>query len=130
MDGFGGVAVRAVELVGKGTCGSAPEAWETAAREVFPHSRSQQVKSCPRGAFLGLCEEGLVSGIPPGNYTTSRDNKAYAVRAAALLGKNPALADAGARALWNTVLAGHSKVHNAQMDVVLGLHRRDLLRRD
>jgi hypothetical protein len=46
---------------------------------------SAQKKGCPRGAFLGLCEEGLVKGIPAGNYTTSKDNKAYAVRAAELL---------------------------------------------
>ena len=38
-----------------------------------------------RGAFLGLCEEGLIKGIPSGQYMASRDDKAYAVRAAALL---------------------------------------------
>ena len=35
-----------------------------------------------RGAFLGLCEEGLVKGIPAGKYSASKDNKQYAVRAA------------------------------------------------
>jgi hypothetical protein len=39
-------------------------------------------KGLPRGAFLG---KGLIKGIPAGNYTVSKDNKAYAVRAAELL---------------------------------------------
>ena len=54
-------------------------------RRSIPTSVSAQKKGCPRGAFLGLCEDGLVKGIPAGNYTVSKDNKAYAVRAAELL---------------------------------------------
>ncbi|HEU4556286.1 MAG TPA: hypothetical protein VFS20_00505, partial [Longimicrobium sp.] len=77
----------------------------------------------------GLCEEGLVNGVPPGTYTPSIENKAYAVRAAALLAKQPELAESSPQALWNQVLGGISKQHNAQMDVVLALHRSGLLRR-
>jgi hypothetical protein len=129
VDGYGKVAVRAVELVVHGTCASPSEAWDIAAREVFPDSPSQQVKSCPRSTFLGLCEEGLVIGVPAGQYTRSRENKADARRAAALLVNNPALADGSPQALWNAVLAGRRKVHNSQMRVVLALHRHGLLRR-
>jgi hypothetical protein len=52
--------------------------------KLYPTSPTSRKKDCPRGAFLGLCEEGLVKGIPAGKYTASKDNKAYAVRAAAL----------------------------------------------
>ena len=34
-----------------------------AATEIFPMSVSLQKKGCPRGAFLGLCEDGLVSVV-------------------------------------------------------------------
>ena len=59
--------------------------WESAMMTLYPTSSSARKKGCPRGAFLGLCEEGLVRGIPAGRYTASKDNKDYAVRAAALL---------------------------------------------
>ena len=59
--------------------------WDSAMETLYPTSPTARKKGCPRGAFLGLCEEGLVKGIPAGNYTASKDDKAYAVRAAALL---------------------------------------------
>jgi ATP dependent DNA ligase C terminal region len=36
---------------------------------LYPTSPTARRKSCPRGAFLGLCEEGLVKGILPGRYS-------------------------------------------------------------
>ncbi|HEX8245457.1 MAG TPA: hypothetical protein VF541_18240 [Longimicrobium sp.] len=86
-------------------------------------------KGCPRAAFLGLCEEGLVAGIDRGTYTKSQANKADAVKAAALLARDPALGRQGPKTLWERVLAGRTKQHNAQMDVVLALYRRGLLSR-
>ncbi len=127
MNAYGRVAVRAVELVRDGDRGSPVEAWESAVWEVFPDSASSREKSCPRGAFLGLCEEGIVAEVPAGSYTRSRDNKGYAVSAAAFLAREPALANASPRTLWSRVLAGHSKRHNSQMDVVLALHQRGWL---
>src|ERR1039458_5850119 len=59
--------------------------WESAMTALYPTSPTARKKGSPRGAFLGLCEAGLVRGIPAGRYTASADNKAYAVRAAALL---------------------------------------------
>lgn len=126
MNAYGNVAVRAVELLRGGGFGSPARAWEAAARAAFPHSQSLQDKSCPRLAFLGLCEDGRVAGVPAGTYTESVANKAYAVRAAGLLAANPDLAARGARVLWDRVI-GASKAHNSQMDVVLGLHANGLL---
>jgi hypothetical protein len=48
--------------------------WSTSSKEVFA-TKSSQEKNCPKNTFLGLCEEGLVKGIPQGNYTKSIKNK-------------------------------------------------------
>jgi len=39
------------------------------------------VKGCPRGAFLELCEAGMIKGIASGKYTRSKRNKEYAIDA-------------------------------------------------
>jgi hypothetical protein len=98
--------------------------WEGAMKKLYPTSSTAQKKGCPRGAFLGLCEEGLVKGIPAGRYTPPNDNKAYAVRAAALLieGKQRW----STSALWKAV-AKPSKTHDSQMDIVLALWNNDLI---
>jgi len=99
--------------------------WESAMERLYPTSPAARKKGCPRGAFLGLCEEGLVKGIPAGHYTKSKDNKAYAVRAAALLTE-------GTRSwskstLWQAVTNDPEKTHNSQMDIVLALWKNDLI---
>lgn len=127
MEAFGEVAEGATELVRTRACESAPEAWAAAAGEVFTHSDSLRDKSCPRDAYLGLCSEGLVAGVPAGDYTRSRDNREYAIRAARLLAAEPDLAEAGPQVLWERVQGGVAKAHNSQMDVVLALHRHGLL---
>jgi hypothetical protein len=128
MREYGEVAVGAAELTQTGGV-QPPEAWERAAQNVFPHSASLQEKGCPRGAYLGLCEDGLVVGVPAGMYTRSRDNKGYALRAVELLAAEPGLADAGPRALWERVLGGQAKAYNSQMDVVLALWQHGLIAR-
>jgi len=72
--------------------GSAPGAkpdvcWENAMERLYPTSPTARKKGSPRGAFLGLCEEGLVKGVLPGRYAASKINKAFAVSAAGLLAK-------------------------------------------
>ena len=62
--------------------------WNRAVIELFPHQKASQEKSCPKGAFLGLCEEGLVKGIPKGNYTKSIKNKEYTLKALEILKQN------------------------------------------
>lgn len=126
MREYGEVAVGATELARR-TGAQPPEAWEEASRTVFSHSVSLQDKGCPRSAYLGLCEEGLVLGIPAGSYTRSRDNKAYALRAVELLASEPVLADSGPMELWERVMGGQPKAYNSQMDVVLALWRQGLI---
>jgi len=96
-----------------------------ATRLLFPESPSSQIKGCPRGAFLGLCEEGPVKGIPTGSYTKSAKNKLYAITAIRLL-------ESGAIAvtpleLWDLVMPRKNISHNSQMDVVLALWDRGLI---
>jgi hypothetical protein len=99
--------------------------WETAMEKLYPTSPAARKMSCPRGAFLGLCEEGLVKGIPAGQYKASRDNKSYAVRAAALLTEGTA--SWSTSALWRAVTNDPEKPHKSQMDVVLALWKNDLI---
>jgi hypothetical protein len=127
MATFGDAAIRATELVRDRQFRSPRDAWKRAVAELFPDSVSMREKGCPRAAFLGLCEEGLVAGIAHGTYTSSQENKADAVKAAALLARDPALASRGPKALWDHVLAGRTKRHNAQMDIVLALFGKGLL---
>jgi hypothetical protein len=98
--------------------------WENAMKTLYPTSSAARKKSCPRGAFLGLCEAGLVKGIPAGQYTASKDNKDYAVRAAALLTAGTQRWSTGA--LWKAV-AKPAMTHKNQMDIVLALWNNDLI---
>ncbi len=127
MSKYGIAAVEAVGLYRQGESESPEEAWEKATAKAFGAGTESQRKACPRGAFLGLCEEGLIEGIKPGQYTRSQKNKKYAINAIRALRKDPTLSN-NLNALWNTVLGGASKQHNSQMDVVIALWNEKLIR--
>jgi len=67
----------------------------------------------------------LVKGIPAGHYTASKDNKAYAVRAAAL--QTEGKQNWSTSALWQAVTNDPEKTHNSQMDIVLALWKNNLI---
>lgn len=121
MNKYGDVALKAVELLSTKEQTEPLSAWDIVASEIFGKGSSSQRKDCPRNAFLGLCEEGLVSGIPCGKYLPrpNNKNKAYAVQAVKLLKANPELAKEKKR-LWNDVVQVVKK-HNSQMDIVIAL---------
>lgn len=126
MNKYGEAAVQAVRLYTAGKARTPRDAWDEAAARVFGPGTSAQ-KVCPRNAFLGLCEEGLVRGVPRGNYCNPpKKNKSYAVAAVALLRREPGLARDPAR-LWDLVMKGEQKRHNSQMDVVTALWRAGLV---
>lgn len=106
------------------------EAWQITAQKIFPNSLSSQVKACPKNTFLGLCEAGMLDGIPAGKYTGSALNKMYALIAVELLLHNTVL-PITSRELWKETLRAcdvdGSKVYNYQMDVVLGLWENGLI---
>ncbi len=99
--------------------------WQAAMERLYPTSPIARKKGAPRGAFLGLCEQGLVKGIPAGNYSATKLNKDYAVRAAELLlagAQNPSRST-----LWKAVVNDAKIVENGQMDVVLALWKNSLI---
>lgn len=55
------------------------EGWEAKARLVFTKNSFVE-KGCPKDCFLGICEEGLIVGIPKGKYTNSKKNRLMASR--------------------------------------------------
>jgi hypothetical protein len=99
--------------------------WESAMEKLYPTSPSARKKGGPRGAFLGLCEEGLIKGIPAGHYTASPDNKAYAVSAVALLAEEKQ--SWSISSLWRAVTNDPEKTHNGEMDIVLALWKNGLI---
>jgi hypothetical protein len=123
---YGRAALLAVALHRFGNVNSPIGAWDRAVAEVFPDSESSQLKGCPKGAFLGLCQEGFVKGVARGEYTNSQYNRSYAVRAVQLLRENPNLIH-DLKRLWSAVLNGEEKVHNHQMDVVAALWAEGLI---
>jgi hypothetical protein len=127
MGKYGEVAVVATALVQQGSCASPIESWHIASLQAFPDRPESQKKGCPKGAFLGLCEDGLVVGIPRGSYTKSRDNKAYAVAAVDLLRREPTLVMQGPAHLWERIMRGRQKTSNSQMEVVLALWTAGLI---
>ncbi|MDQ1002819.1 hypothetical protein QFZ28_003219 [Neobacillus niacini] len=128
MGKYGQAAVRAVTLLNSKKMASPLNAWNQATIEIFGEGTSSQVKGCPRGAFIGLCEEGLIQGIPEGKYSykSNSKNKEYAMKAVELIRKDAKLAD-DINHLWNEVIGGKEKVHNYQMDVVVTLRNNGLL---
>jgi hypothetical protein len=119
MGQFGLTAVEAVEIYKKGIVTSPAEAWDKSAQKNTP-SETTQEKGCPRSTFLGLCEEGLICCIPQGNYTDSKDNKSYGIKAVDYLKNNPLFEKSSPIKLWEAI-GNADKCHNQQMDVVIAL---------
>jgi hypothetical protein len=121
---YGEAALMAVQQVPADAITPA-ERWKISIEKLYPTSRSARNKACPREAFFGLCEEGLVIGIPAGRYTRSQVDKLYAVRAVALLTEGKQ--HWSTTALWQAVTNGDETTHNSQMDIVLALWNNDLI---
>ncbi len=120
MSKYGKAAIEAAKLATSKKGLDPINAWQKATVKVFGKGTPSQLKSCPRGAFLGLCSVGLIKDLASGNYTRSKKNKKYAIDAITLLRKNPGLVSDKVR-LWNEVVRGSSKSHNEQMGVVIAL---------
>jgi hypothetical protein len=113
------VARKAAQRAREGTDPVA--SWSAAAAEVFAGRPSAQRKSCPKTAFLGLAEAGLIKGVPDGKYTRSIYNKRYALDAVDLLQEDETWC-LRPKELWSLVAEKtEAKQHNGQMDVVLAL---------
>ena len=125
MLGYREAAVLAARLISSGECAKPEIAWNVAVRKVFPSSASLRNKGCPKGSFLGLCNAGLVAGVKPGDYVKTSKNGLYAIDAATVLQKNKFLVSQP-KLLWKKV-AGNTKTHNHQMDVVIALWEAEMI---
>ena len=127
MGKYGKCAEIAVDLLSKKEASDPVEAWNKAVFKIFPTQKPSREKGCPKNAFLGLCEEGIVNGASSGRYTTSDKNKKYALSAVALLKEKPHLCE-DENALWGMVKGNEEKKHNAQMDVVISLWNKKAIK--
>lgn len=102
------------------------QAWDKTMAEYFPTQEASRKKGCPKNAFLGLCEEGLIVDIPPGNYGLKSENlnKIYAVKAVGWVFEGVT----DKKELWQ-LSGGAGKRHNSQMDIVLALAKAGLLKK-
>lgn len=125
MGKYGNAAKIATELLREKKVNDPVDAWELAVTQVFPNSISSRRKSCPKNAFLGLCEDGYVIDVAKGEYTRSEKNKHYAIKALLLLNENPMLNE---KELWKLVIDESEKKHNSQMDVVKTLWENKLIK--
>ena len=125
MANYGKAAIEATDRIRqKGD--SPPDAWLFAVEKLYPYQKAAREKGCPRNAYLGLCEEGIINGVAAGKYTKSFLNKQYALKAIQLLRSDPSLA-LNKEQLWNKIQNGNKKAENGQLDVVLSLWEKGLI---
>lgn len=124
---YGKAAFDAVKIIHEDPNTNPVIAWGTALAKYCQVNSESWKKSCPRGTFLGLCEEGRIIDIPAGNYTESIKNKNYGLRALELLKRNPFLAN-NKSLLWSKVLEPELIAPNDQMDIVVALWNEGLLK--
>ena len=127
MAQFGSAPVFATKAYTQGKFSTLLDAWDFAISQ-YSESNSIRGKVCPKDAYLGLCECGLVKGIPAGKYggPARNVNGRYAVDAYRILKSNPTLA-ANKRALWDTIPEPRAVNENNQIDVVVSLLRAGML---
>ncbi|WP_339322139.1 hypothetical protein [Paenibacillus sp. FSL W8-0194] len=127
MSKYGEAAVKTVKYIKDNNFVNPREAWEVITREIFGVGTASQAKGCPKTTFLGLCETGIVHGIPKGEYTKSDKNKKYGLKAIELIKNNPELIN-NKKELWKRTIEPEEKVHNSQMDVVIELWNNRMIR--
>jgi hypothetical protein len=129
------IAGDAITLLSEGRAMTWEEAWDSSALAVYPlpaegradTKKDAREKSCPRSAFLGLCERGWLTGVTGGAAPCSKSpNRRYAVDAVRYLVREGFGSEVPltAKQLWNALKAAGvvlPTAHNHQMDVVLAL---------
>lgn len=122
---FGLTALKARELLLTGDADTPRDAWDIAALNILKKQVYVE-KPCPRSAFLGLCEEGFIKGVPRGNYCRATKNKEYAISAVNMLKKNPRWRS-NKKDLWNEIVKDNPITHNYQLDIVFEFWDNNLL---
>lgn len=129
---YGSVAVSYAKELIKTKQSPSKDGWEKIARSVFKVEKKIEnsfvKKGCPKDCFLGICEEGLITGISKGKYTNSIKNKAYGISAIQILRENEEYKDQP-RKLWEKI-PDAPKTYNHQMHVVCALWKAGLINKD
>jgi len=123
---YGDVAVNAAKTANESKCPI--DLWNEQVEKIFPSSKSSREKPCPKYAFLGLCEAGLVKGINNNGCSTSGSAyKSHALKAVSLLKQTPSLARNKSE-LWRRVTSPDTtKSNNRAMDVVVALWQAGMI---
>jgi hypothetical protein len=134
MSQYGNVAIEVVKrfLAASSNSNQLNPAFEWInVAKLLISSQSSREKGCPKDAFLGLCENGLVKGINPGQYIKFTDNKKYAIEAVNILKNNPHYLSFSSQKLWEEVMdslkLSKKKKHNQQMNIVLDLWKSNYI---
>jgi len=116
---FGLIALEAVEIYKKQTIKDPRKAWEEAA--------GWKDKGCPRGVFLTLCSEGLIKGIPRGNYG-DRLGKNYEHTLQVMKRLDFQATDFKyKKTVWDKLDIPNKPSHNGHIDVIHALYEKDML---
>lgn len=118
---FSQVAIKSIELIIEENM-DPRQAWQISAEEIFKESPASVAKNCPRSAFLVLCQEGLINGVPKGNYTNATETKEYILNGLELIKNNITLANSPSK-LWHKVV-DKNKEHNQRMHILCDLYKK------
>lgn len=126
MNKYAQIAINVVKRIDSDNSINPKIAWEIEANNMFGEGRASAKKVCPKNAFLGLCEEGLIKGIPKGIYITKPNNlnKEYALEGYRYLKNNNS--DITPRELWRKI-GMEKKSYNSQMDILCELFKLGLI---
>ncbi|MFH1940717.1 MAG: hypothetical protein ABIL68_01335 [bacterium] len=99
-------------------------AWGRAVQETFGKKKRGLFGIRAKEAYFGLCEEGEVEGVTPGDYAQSKEDKKVALTALRLLRETPELAKSS-RKLWK--LVEPHKPEKGQIRVVIALWNEGII---
>lgn len=120
---YGKTALKVVDIHKIGT--PIKDSWFNASKLIF-ESESSQAKGCPKSAFLGLYEKGLIKGFSKIRENAKPSiNKTHAIEAVKFLKANN-IDVISPKELWDNIVFD-GKTHNSQMDVVLALWYKKLI---
>jgi len=120
---YGDAAVKATKLLISKKCSSPRVAWDMAIK-CFTESDESRKKVCPRNAYLGLCDAGLVEGVAGGKHAKT-ENGEYAVELVRAIKANPEIVSLPKEELFQQVAPGVKE--NGQVGVVFALFENGLI---
>ena len=120
ISGYGHIAIKAIEIYHTQKQKDPRMAWEEAA--------GLKDKVCPRGVFLTLCSEGLIKGIPKGNYADGiRQNREHTLAIMNTLDfENTDFKYK--KSVWDKLNIPDKPNHNGHIDVIHALYEKNLLK--